>query len=102
MHYFGLLVHESGQVTPLFGAEVLEVAVSKFFECCLGAGYKPIDVHLRLIKSASAKFPAEICLDKTLLVSVYNHRRWKTINNLMRSLGLRLGKGDDILGFPSA
>ena len=33
MHYFGLLVQESGQVMPLFGTEVLEVAVSKFFEC---------------------------------------------------------------------
>jgi hypothetical protein len=33
---------------------------------------KPIDVHLRLIKSASPKFPAEICLDKNLLVSAYN------------------------------
>ena len=72
MHYFGLLVRESGQVTPLFGTEVLEVAVSKFFECCLRAGYKPIDVHLRLIKSASPQFPAEICLDKNLLVSAYN------------------------------
>ena len=72
MHYFGLLVHESGQVTPLFGAEVLEVAVSKFFESCLRVGYKPVDVHLRLIKSASPKFPAEICLDKNLLVSAYN------------------------------
>ena len=72
MHYFGLLVHESGQVTPLFGAEVLEVAVSKFFESCLRVGYKPIVVHLRLIKSASPKFPAEICLDKNLLVSAYN------------------------------
>lgn len=72
MHYFGLLVHESGKVTPLFSAEVLEVAVSKFFESCLSAGYKPIDVHLRLIKSASPKFPAEICLDKNLLVSAYN------------------------------
>ena len=50
MHYFGLLVHESGQVTPLFGTEV----------------------HLRLIKSASPKFPSEICLDKNLLVSGYN------------------------------
>ena len=49
MHCFGLVVYESGQVTPLFGTEVLEVAVSKFFECCLRAGYKPIDVHLRLI-----------------------------------------------------
>ena len=72
MHYFGLLVHESGQVTPVFSAEDLEVAVSKFFECCLRAGYKPIDVHLRLIKSASPQFPAEICLDKYLLVSGYN------------------------------
>ena len=72
MHYFGLLVHESGQVTPLFGIEVLEVALSKFFECCLRAGYKPTDVHLRLIKSASSKFPSEICLDKNLLVSAYN------------------------------
>ncbi|RZN97559.1 MAG: hypothetical protein EVB07_03530 [Synechococcus sp. MED-G134] len=59
-------------MTPLFVAELLEVAVSKFFECCLRAGYKPIDVHLRLIKSASPKFPAEICLDKNLLVSGYN------------------------------
>ena len=49
MHCFGLVVYESGQVTPLFGTEVLEVAVSKFFECCLRAGYKPIDVYLRLI-----------------------------------------------------
>ena len=72
MHYFGLLVHESGQVTPLFVAEVLEVAVSKFFESCLRVGYKPIDVHLRLIKSASPQVPAEICLDKNLLVSAYN------------------------------
>ena len=72
MHYFGLLVHESGQVTPLFGTEVLEVAVSKFFECCLRSGYKPTEVHLRLIKSASPKFPSEICLDKNLLVSGYN------------------------------
>ena len=72
MHYFGMLVHESGKVTPLFVAELLEVAVSKFFEFCLRAGYKPIDVHLRLIKSASPKFPAEICLDKNLLVSGYN------------------------------
>ena len=72
MHYFGLLVHESGQVTPLFGSEVLEVAVSKFFESCLRVGYKPIDVHLQLIKSASPQFPAEICLDKNLLVSAYN------------------------------
>ena len=72
MHCFGLLVHESCQVTPLFGAEVLEVAVSKFFESCQRAGYKPIDVHLRLIKSASPKFPADICLDKNLLVSAYN------------------------------
>ena len=72
MHYFGLLVQENGKVMPLFGAEVLEVAVSKFFESCLRAGYKPIDVHLRLIKSASPKFPAEICLDKNLLVSAYN------------------------------
>ena len=70
--YFGLSVHESGQVTPLFGTEVLEVAVSKFFECCLRAGYKTIDVHLRLIESASSKFPAEICPDKNLLVSAYN------------------------------
>ena len=72
MNYFGLLVHESGQVTPLFGTEVLEVAVFKFFECCLRAGYKPIDVHLRSIKFGSSKFPAEICLDKNLLVSAYN------------------------------
>ena len=72
MNYFGLLVHESGQVTPLFGTEVLEVALSKFFECCLRAGYKPVDVHLRLIKSESPKFPSEICLDKNLLVSAYN------------------------------
>ena len=72
MHYFGLLVHESGQVTPLFGTQVLEVAVSKFLECCLRGGYKPTDVHLRLIKSASPKFPSEICLDKNLLVSGYN------------------------------
>ena len=72
MDYFGLLVHESGQVTSLFGAEVLEVAVTKFFDSCLKAGYKPIDVHLRLIKSASPKFPAGICLDKNLLVSAYN------------------------------
>ena len=72
MHYFGMLVHESGKVTPLFVTELLEVAVSKSFECCLRAGYKPIDVHLRLIKSASPKFPAETCLDKNLLVSGYN------------------------------
>ena len=72
MYYFGLLVYESGQVTPLFGTETLEVAVSRFFEYCLRAGYKPVDVHLRLIKSASPKFPAEICLDKNLLVSGYN------------------------------
>ena len=72
MHYFGLLVHESGQVSPLFATDVLEVAVTKFFERCLRAGYVPIDVHLRLIKSASPKFPSEICLDKNLLVSGYN------------------------------
>ena len=72
MHYFGLLVHESGQVSPLFTADILEVAVTKFFERCLRAGYLPIDVHLRLIKSASPQFPAEICLDKNLLVSGYN------------------------------
>ena len=72
MHYFGMLVHESGQVTPLFGTEILEVAVSKFFECCLRAGYKPIDVLLRLTKSASPNFPPEICLEKILLVSVSN------------------------------
>ena len=72
IHYFGPLVYESDQVTPLFGTEVLEVAVSKFFECFLRAGYKPIDVHLRLIKSPSSQFPAEICLDKNLLVSAYN------------------------------
>ena len=72
MHYFGLLVHESGQVTPLFATEVLEVAVSKFFECCMRVGYKPTDVHLRLIKLASPRFPSEICLDKNLLVSGYN------------------------------
>jgi hypothetical protein len=72
MHYFGLLVHESGQVTPLFGTQILEVAVSKFFECCLRVGYRPIDVHLRLIKSVSPQFPAGICLDRDLLVSGYN------------------------------
>ena len=72
MHYFGLLVHESGQVTPLFVVEVLEVAVTKFFERCLRVGYRPTDVHLRLIKSASPQFPAEICLDKHLLVSGFN------------------------------
>ena len=72
MHYLELLVHESGQVTPLSRTEVLEVAVSKIFECCLRAGYKPNDVHLRLIKSASSKFPAEICLDKNLQESAYN------------------------------
>ena len=72
MHYFGLLVHESGQVSPLFVTEILEVAVAKFFERCLRAGYQPIDVHLRLIKSASPQFPVEICLDKNLLVSGYN------------------------------
>lgn len=31
MHYFGLLVHESGQVTALFETQLLEVAVTKFF-----------------------------------------------------------------------
>tara|TARA_B100000405_G_scaffold180496_1_gene126200 strand:+ start:358 stop:597 length:240 start_codon:yes stop_codon:yes gene_type:complete len=72
MHYFGLLVHESGQVTALFGTEVFEVAVSKFFERCLKSGYSPTDVHLRLIKTASPKFPVETCLDKNLLVSGYN------------------------------
>ena len=72
MHYFGFLVHESGQVTPLFATEVLEVAISKFFESCLRVGYRPTDVHLRLIKSALPAFPADISLDKNLLVSGYN------------------------------
>ena len=57
---------------PPFGIEVLEVAVSKFFECRLSAGYKLMDVHFRLIKSASSKFSAEISVDKNLVVSTYN------------------------------
>ena len=72
MHYFGLLVHESGQVTALFKTQLLEVAVTKFFQQCLQNGYAPVDVHLRLIKYSSPKFPSETCLDKSLLVSGYN------------------------------